>query len=490
MSAEQKPAQAPSPKRFSTFLVIWLGQTISRIGSGMTTFAISVWLFQETGNATPIAVTALSQWIPRIVLAPLAGMVADRYSRKAVMILADTLAAVATATAAVLVLSGQLEVWHIFVVAGVTGIAGSFQSPAFTASIAMIVKKEDFSRAAGLTQVTQALESVASPVMAGMLIAPIGLAGVIFVDLATFSAAVVALLVSRVPMPARSRTTVAEEGSGGLKRALYGLRYIADRGGLMGMLIYFALVNFAGNMAAILISPMVLSFANAANLGVVQTAGGMGMLLGSLAVSIWGGPKQRMAGVYAAVAVAGVGLIIMGLGARTIIPAAGMFIMLSLIPIANGAAAAIWQSKVAPDVQGRVFAARGMIATITMPLAFGISGPLADRVFQPLMHGASGPQTVLAADAPALLSAIVGNGPGRGYAVMLVISGVMLLAGTVVFLLYRPLRRVETDLPDLVDADEEATPSAEAEPSPAPAADPAEEPVPVADPAEAPAAAR
>ncbi len=445
---------APSPgagnpaKKLRTFLTIWFGQTVSTIGSGMTAFAMSVWLFQETGNATPIALTALSQWVPRIALAPIAGMVADRYSRKVVMILADVLAAVATATAALLVLSGNLQVWHIYAVAAVAGVAGSFQVPAFTASITMIVKKEDFSRAAGLTQVTQALESVASPLVAGILIGPLGLAGVIFVDLATFSAAMVTLAISRIPNPARSEQTTQEEGESALQRTLYGLRYVAARGGLMAMMIYFALVNFAANMSMILTSPMVLSFSDPAGLGLTQTIGGLGMLAGGVVMSVWGGPKRRMLGVYLAIAVSGVGLTMMGLGASTATVATGMFVMFALIPLANGAAASIWQSKVTPDVQGRVFAARGMISTIMMPLAFGISGPLADRVFQPLMHGAAAP--------PAFLSSIVGSGPGRGFAVMLVLGGTMLLAATALFLLYRPLRRVEVELPDVIDTGDDA----------------------------------
>lgn len=429
-------------KKFSTFVTIWLGQSVSMIGSGLTTFAMSVWLFQQTGNATPIAVTALSQWIPRIALAPIAGMLADRYSRKLIMVLSDTLAAIATGIAALLVLSGALEVWHIFAIAALTGVAGSFQQPAFTASITMIVKKEDFSRAAGMTQISHALEAVAAPVIAGMLIGPIGLAGIIFVDLATFTVAMGTLLISRVPNPERSETTAREEGESTLRRTLYGLRYISARRGLLAMMIYFAVVNFAANMSSILVSPMVLSFADAADLGLVQTVGGLGMLVGGVAISVWGGPKRRMAGVYLSIAVAGIGLIVMGLGATTAVPAIGLFIMLSFVPLANGAAAAIWQSKVAPDVQGRVFAARGMISTVMMPLAFGISGPLADRVFQPLMHDG---------DPPALLSALAGTGAGRGYAVMLMLGGLLLLGATLFFVLYRPLRRVETELPDVVD---------------------------------------
>jgi hypothetical protein len=168
-----------------------------------------------------------------------------------------------------------------------------------------------------------------------------------------------------------------------------------------------------------------------------------------------------MPAVYSAIGLSGLGFVLMGLGATPVVAALGLFTALLLIPVSNASAIAIWQTKVAPDVQGRVFAARGMIATIMMPLAFGVSGPLADRVFQPLMHGP--------APAPGLLTAIVGDGPGRGYAVMLVLGGVLLLAATAVFLLYRPLRRVETELPDVVDTEDTGDDEPVAEPAPAPA---------------------
>ena len=131
-----------SPKSFMPFLTIWIGQTISLLGSGLTGFSLSVWVFSQTGNATPIALTALSQWLPRIVLAPLAGIVADRYRRKLVMILADSAAAVATAIGAALVFTGNLELWHIYAIAAMLGTAGAFQSPAMTASVTMLVDKE------------------------------------------------------------------------------------------------------------------------------------------------------------------------------------------------------------------------------------------------------------------------------------------------------------------------------------------------------------
>lgn len=423
---------------FARFATIWSGQTVSMIGSGLTGFALAVWLFQQTGNATPMAITALSQWVPRILLAPVAGMVADRYSRKLVMLAADTGAAVTTAAGAWLVAAGNLQVWHVYLLAMMIGSFGAFQDPAFTASITLLVDKRHYARAAGMRQASAALEAIAAPLVAGLLMGVIGLAGVILIDLATFAVGLLTLLPVRVPNPDRSASPEAGVSGGGLREALYGMRYIAARRGLLAMLVYFAIVNFFANMSSVLLPPLVLSFSDAAGLGVAQTAGGAGMLVGSLVVSVWGGPKRRMRAVYASILMAGAGLIVVSSHASLSVVAIGLFLMLLLIPVASGALTAIWQSKVEPGVQGRVFAARSMFATATMPLAFGLSGPLADRVFQPLMEHAP----------PAALTALVGTGPGRGYALLFLLGGAVLIVATAVFGAYRPLRRVDEELPD------------------------------------------
>lgn len=431
-----------TPGGFGRFLTIWSGQTVSMIGSGLTGFALAVWLFEQTGNATPMAITALSQWLPRIVLAPFAGMVADRYSRKLVMLCADAGAAAMTAVGAALVVSGGLEVWHVYLLAMMIGTFESFQDPAFTASITLLVDKKHYARAAGMRQASAALESIAAPLIAGLLLGVIGLGGVIIVDLATFAAGFATLIAVRVPDPPRRAAGEEDARQRGLRDAVYGMRYIAARRGLLAMLLYFALVNFFANTSAVLLPPLVLSFSDAAGLGLAQTVGGAGMLAGSLAVSVWGGPKRRMRAVYLSILLAGAGLIVVSSHASLAVVATGLFSMLVLIPVANGALTAIWQSKVEPAVQGRVFAARSMIATATMPLAFGLSGPLADRVFEPLMREAP----------PPLFTALVGDGPGRGYAVIFLLGGILLVAATAVFVAYRPLRRVDEELPDF-DAD-------------------------------------
>ncbi|MGD2026957.1 MAG: MFS transporter, partial [Anaerolineales bacterium] len=194
---------APPPKKMTTFLVIWVGQFISLVGSGLTGFGLSVWVFAETGKATPMAITALAYNLPRILLSPIAGSIADRFSRKRIMILADTAAFLITVAFAVLIFSGQLQVWHIYIMAAISSAFGSFQEPAYRASITMMVPKKHLARAAGIQQIGSAMQSILVPVLAGVLYGLIGFRGIILIDIATYFFAIGALVWAHIPQPER-----------------------------------------------------------------------------------------------------------------------------------------------------------------------------------------------------------------------------------------------------------------------------------------------
>jgi hypothetical protein len=261
------------------------------------------------------------------------------------------------------------------------------------------------------------------------------------VDVATFAFAVLTLLFVRVPRP-----PVTPEGEAGkgtlLGEAAYGWRYILARPGLLALLTLFASTNFAVSVVSALFTPMVLSFASKAALGSLLSIGGVGMLAGSVAMSAWGGPKRRVYGVLGFECLMGVCVWLAGMRASIPLMAIAFFGGFGCLPIINGCSQAIWQSKTAPDVQGRVFAARGTIAWSTIPLAYLVAGPLADHVFEPLLV-AGGP---LAGSVGRLL----GVGPGRGIGFIFVVMGVAHVLMTVAGFSYRRLRLLEDELPDAI----------------------------------------
>lgn len=184
-----------SPRKMRTFWVIWGGQFVSMLGSGLTSFGLGVWIYDQTGQATPFALTALFSTLPALILMPIGGVIADRFSRRALMILSDTGSALITAIAAGILFLGDLQVWHIYLLATFASIFSAFQEPAYSASITMLVPKKNLARASGILQMGQAASAILTPIMAGGLYALIGLRGVILIDALTYFAAIGALLV-------------------------------------------------------------------------------------------------------------------------------------------------------------------------------------------------------------------------------------------------------------------------------------------------------
>lgn len=446
---------AAKPQSMRTFMIIWLGQLISIIGSGLTGFALAVWIFQETGEATPFALTILFSNLPRLLLSPFAGALADRWNRRWLMILADVGSGLVTIGILLLLSTGVLEILHIYLTAALYSIFSAFQEPAYMASVTMLVPQKELTRANGLIQLGQSMEVLVAPLLAGVLYGLIGFRGIVLIDAISFLFAVGTLLLVRIPQPAR---VASGEEQGGDKETrstfgadvVFGWHYLRARSGLFGLLIYFALVNFFLNFAAVLTGPMVLSFSTAAALGTAQTVGGLGMLVGSIGISAWRGPARRMPAVIGFIALGSLGLFIVGLKSAVWLMALGFFILMFSLPFASGLSAAVFQTKVAADVQGRVFAIRSMISRSMMPLAFLLAGPLADRVFGPLLQEggalANGP-----------LGTLIGVGPGRGIGLLFMVSGLILIGASLVAFLNPRIRNLEEELPDaIVEIEEEA----------------------------------
>lgn len=433
-----------SPQSMRTFFIIWLGQLVSMIGSGLTGFGLAVWIYEQTGQATPFALTVMFGNLPQVLISPFAGALIDRWNRRLVMIIADTGSALITLVFFLLLAFGQLAIWQIYLGVILSSVLASFQEPAYAASITMLVPKKDLPRANGLMQMGQALQMLIAPVLAGILFVSIGLRGIIMIDAVTFFFAVGALLLVHIPQPQRTSPAETAETNRSLWReAAFGWHYLRARRGLFGLLIFFALVNFFLNFSAVLLGPMVLSFGTAAGLGTAQTMGGVGMLIGSIAMSTWRGPKRRMTAVIGFIFLASCGLFIAGLQSSVWVVAVGMFLLMFSVPFGSGLSQVIFQTKVEPAVQGRVFSIRTMIARSMMPVAFLLAGPLADQVFEPLLREGG-------ALASTWIGTLVGVGPGRGIGALYLVSAVVLWLASGLAWANPHIRHVETDLPDAV----------------------------------------
>lgn len=354
------------------FAVIWSGQFFSLLGTYMSQFALSIWAWQLTGEATALALVAFFNFAPSVIMFPIAGALVDRWNRKLVMMISDVASGLATIVVFLLLSAGRLEVWHLYVTGAFTGIFQSFQWPAYSASTSLIVEKKDYARASGMLSLADSVSNIVAPAAAGVLIAFIGVAGILMIDIVTFLAAIGILLVVVVPQPPRS-----VEGRSILGDAFYGFRFIAERRGLLGLQLNFFATNLLLGIGFTLLTPMLMlrTGNDTVVTGTVQSAFGIGGVIGGIALTAWGGPRRKVDGVFLGMAASALlGMTMMGVAQTPLLLMVGAFLTMLFIPTSNGSNQAIWQSKVPPGVQGRVFAARALIATLSSPIGMALVG--------------------------------------------------------------------------------------------------------------------
>ena len=427
----------------TAFTLIWFGQLISFVGTGMTRFALTVWAYETTGSAAVLAQVGFFSFVPIILVTPFAGALVDRWNRKLVMMLSDLGAGLSTIALLILYVTGNLQIWHIMVAGAFAGIFESFQFPAFSASISTMLNKAQYVRANAMLSLAESASGIVAPVLAGFLLVAIGIGGIMAIDIITFSLAVIAVLLVHIPQPGRSREG-AEAGAGIWREAAYGFRYIWRRPSLLGLQASFFFSNLFSSIGIILLPAMILARTgnNETTLGLVQSALGIGGVVGGLLLSTWGGPQRRIHGLLLGfIGISLLGQSLLGIGQALPLWAAAGFFVGFFIPFINGSNQAIWQAKVAPDVQGRVFAARRIFAQVTIPLGFLLGGYMADGIFEPLMMNPSG---VVAR----FFEPLVGSGPGAGMGLIFVITGLLGAAVGLAGYVIPVIRNAEDILPD------------------------------------------
>lgn len=430
------------PSGLRGFVLVWIGQLFSMVGSQMTHFSMGVWAWEKTGQATPLAMVAFFSFAPFIVFSPIAGVLVDRWNRKLVMALSDIGAGLMTIVILVLLVTGNLEIWHLYLTGAVGGIFGSFQWLAYSAAISLMVPKKHYARTSGMISMAGSGVGIIAPIMAGFLLPIIGLSGIIAIDLATLMIALVFLLIVLIPEPKEKQL---DKSKGAFSRELiYGFRYLFERPSLLYLQLGFFMTNLFFSVGYTLLTPMVLASTrgNATILGSVQSAGAIGGLVGGLVLTAWGGPKKKINGVIFGWIVNGLlGFGLMGFGRTLPYWLAGHFMLMLISPLLNGSSQAIWQAKVAPEVQGRVFSVRRFIAQVTAPISMAVAGPLADRLFEPALSMPRDWLTVF-------LSSIFGSEPGGGMALLIVMSGILISGVGLVASRIAAIREIETLIPD------------------------------------------
>jgi MFS family permease len=431
------------PQGMTAFTIVWFGQVVSLVGTAMTGFALTLWAYRTTGLATALSMVAFFGFAPMVVMSPIAGVLVDRWNRKWTMALSDLASALGTLTILILFASGHLQLWHLYVVGGLTAVFQSFQWPAYSAAISMMVPKTQYQRASGMISMAESGSGIAAPILAGALIGAVGFERlwVIFaIDLATFVIALSTLVAVTIPSPPNN---AAENEESFLRQSTFGFRYIWHHRPLFNLQMMFFSSNLLANLCITILPALILARTgnNSTALATVQSASAIGGVVGGAALTAWGGPKRKVDGVLLGMVLASLfGTAVLGLGRSLPVWAVGGFLNMLFLPMVNGSNQAIWQSKVPPALQGRVFSTRLIIAQITAPIAMLASGPLADRLF--------GPAMLVSGSLASTLGWLTGTGTGAGISLMFVLFGLAGVAAGLAGYLIPSVRNVEQLIPD------------------------------------------
>jgi hypothetical protein len=425
--------------------VIWVGQMVSGIASGITAVALPIWILSFTeGSGTAIGIWEFFFFASYLLAVQFAGVLIDRYSHKMMMLVYDVSSLLVIVVLLVIEIIGKLELWQLYTAAVVQGIGFAFYSPSYSAAITTMVPKKQYVRANGLISLVYDIPEVFAPILGGILILVIGLSGILLINSIAFAFSIGALLLAEVP--STPHTVEGERSRGRLiKEVIYGIRYILERPGLLGIELIFLFGNMFSGIAlsAAALYPMILlrTGNNTEALGLVQSVGALAVVATGIYLSTWGGIKRPVRAILLGWIISSLfGLALLGVGQVIAIWLIAIVINSILDPVVNIAIETFLQTKVAPDIQGRVFSASDFLAQAMIPLTPLVAGFLGDQIFEPAM--AEGGSLVN------LFGWLIGTGPGSGFSLLIFLCGVSgLLVGLSGYLV-PDIRNVDKALPD------------------------------------------
>jgi len=382
----QKETDHNQPTKWQfRFFTIRIGQVFSMLGSALVGFAFVWYLTEQTGSATILTIGTLMNVLPNVIISPIAGALVDRWNRKAVMAIFDCITALFTLLVAVMFILDNARIWQIFLVMFIRSACGQFQWAAMTASTSLMVPKKHLARISGFNQALQGIINIIGPALGAFFINLMPIQGVLMIDVFTAVLAVGPLMFFTIPQPVRNGTRVAPDKpakSSVWQDLVEGWRYVVSWPGLLAIILLAMLVNFLINPAFSLLPLLVTEHfgLGAYELGFIDSAFGIGVILGSLILSVWGGFKNKIVTSLLSLSISGLAVLSVGLAPSNmyLLALAGISTFGFLNPIINGPIFAIIQTKVEPEIQGRVLSLLSAGAALASPLGLLVAGPLAD----------------------------------------------------------------------------------------------------------------
>lgn len=403
-------------ENFKRYIVLWISQSISQLGSSMTAFALILWTYEQTGSALSVSIMSFCNYVPYILISIFVGAFVDSYRKKAVMLVADSIAALASLLILAFSLTGTLAAGHIYIFNAVVGTTTAFQQPASSVAIARIVPKNKLANVSGMNSFSSNLIVVFSPMLATVLFSAGGPPLILLFDLLSFAVAFCVLLfLIHIP-----EQIIREKFTSPFAGIKVGFHFLKNETGILHIMLTMAVINFFSRLTyENILSPMILSRSSGNNivLGIVNACMGIGGIIGGLLVSVKKESRKKANMIYISAAVSFLlGDLTMAIGRNVFFWSFAAFAASLPIPFITAEQNVILYKKIPEKMQGRVFAVRNAIQYSTIPFGILLGGYLADYIFEPFMRSD--------ADIVSFLEMLVGNGAGSGMAVMFLCTGI------------------------------------------------------------------
>ncbi|MEW9125034.1 MAG: MFS transporter [Thermotaleaceae bacterium] len=420
-----------SGKSFRKFLLLWSGQLISAIGSGLTSFGLGVYVYQQTGKASAMALVTLLAFMPSLLLSALAGVLADRYDRRLLMVLGDSLSAVGLVFILICMLGGEVQLWQICIGVTISSVFSSLLEPAYKATITDLLTKEQYTKASGFVQVAGSAKYLISPVIAGYLLMVSDTKLLLEIDIFTFFVTVGSTLVVRSGLASKRW----EETKSFIREFKEGWGAVSQNRGVLVLVIMTSVMTFFLGFIQTLSMPMILAFSDSSVLGTVETISALGMLVTSVIIGIVPIKRGYVKMLSVSVFFTGIFMAVFGLRENIVLICLSGFLFFAMLPFTNMCLDYLIRTNIENSVQGRTWGLIGVISQLGFVAAYGLSGVLADYVFTPLLLEGG-----LFAES---IGKIMGTGVGRGTGFLIFTAGVLLCVTTLILYNIKSVKKLE-----------------------------------------------
>lgn len=417
-------------KELRTFIILWLTQALSSLGSSMTGFALVIWLYNDSGSALTTALLTVCSYAPYVIVSIFAGAISDKWNKKAVMLVCDSFAALTTVCVLVLFKTSSLEVWHLYILNALNGLMNSVQSPASDVAATLLTPEKHYQKTSAMRYFSNSLVSIITPVLAAAIVSFAGLDAVIAFDLATFAVAFTVLLffikIPEVPQNESSKETLLQSAKGGIS-------YLGRNKGILCMILFLSAINFIASIYNAALPALILSKSNEAALGAVSSSVGIATLIGSVIATVFPKPKSRSKTICACLLVSmSTENFLLAFGNNTIAWCIGAVLGWLFIPLMSANYDVIFRSTVPKEMLGRVYSVRNTLQFFSIPVGYFLGGFLVDKVFEPFMAGTEN----------TLLLNIFGTEKGSGAALLFFVIGIAGVIVCTVFSRIKALREL------------------------------------------------